>query len=420
MKIDVKVPAVGESVTEATIGSWTKKSGEAVKRNDVLLLLETDKASVEVIAEQDGVLQIQVEAGQTVKIGSTVATIDGDAKATVASAAPTSTAAQPAAAPSAPAPQPAAASMSAGSATMPLSPAAQRVVSERGLDPASIPGSGKDGRITKGDALAAPAPGAAPAKPAPAAAKPAAEALFPGNGGHLSKQGEKKLVPMTTIRKRIAERLVEAKNTTAMLTTFNEVDMSRVLEVRNKYKDKFKEKYGISLGFMGFFVKASVEALKTFPAVNAYLAGTDIEYHNYFNLGIAVSTERGLMVPVIKDVDQMSIAEIEMAIRNYATKARDGKIGVDDLQGGTFTITNGGVFGSLMSTPILNSPQSAILGMHKVQDRAVVVDGAVVVRPMMYVALSYDHRMIDGKESVSFLVKVKEGIEDPERLLLEV
>lgn len=421
MKIDVKVPAVGESVTEATIGSWTKKSGEAVKRNEVILLLETDKASVEVIAEQDGVLNIQADAGKVVQIGSVVATIDGDAKATAAAPA----AEKPAA------PAPSAPSMSAGAGAssgkdMPLSPAAQRVVSERGLDASTIAGTGKDGRVTKGDALAAPAPsgassnGAAPAAAkAPAPAKPAAEPLFP-SAGRSTQQGEKKLVPMTTIRKKIAERLVEAKNSTAMLTTFNEIDMSRLMEVRTKYKDKFKEKYGVNLGFTGFFVKAAIEALKAYPAVNAYIQGTDIEYHNYYNIGIAVSTDRGLMVPVIRNADQLSIAEIELAVRDFAVKARDGKIGVDDLQGGTFTITNGGVFGSMMSTPILNPPQSAILGMHKVEERPIALNGQVVIRPMMYVAVSYDHRIIDGRESVGFLVRIKEGVEDPERLLLSI
>lgn len=413
MKIDVKVPAVGESVTEATIGSWTKQSGEAVKRNEVILMLETDKASVEVVAEQDGVLNITAQAGETVKIGATVATIDTEGKAAAASSAPASNG-KSSEAPAPTAPSPAAASSGgSASADMHLSPAVQRVVSERGIDPSTVQGTGKDGRLTKADVLNA--PGSSPAPTAPAKT-PAPSAPAPLS----SKQGDKKLVPMTTIRKRIAERLVEAKNTTAMLTTFNEVDMSRVMEVRNKYKDKFKEKYGVNLGFMGFFVKAAVEALKAFPAVNAYIQGTDIEYHNYYNLGIAVSTDRGLMVPVIRDVDTMSIAQIELAIRDYANKARDGKISVDDLQGGTFTITNGGVFGSLMSTPILNSPQSAILGMHKIEERPVAVNGQVVVRPMMYLALSYDHRIIDGKESVSFLVKIKEGVEDPERLLLEI
>lgn len=423
MKTEIKVPTVGESISEATIGSWNKKSGEFVKRNDVLLLLETDKASVEVVAENDGVLTTMAEAGQVVKIGATVGTLDSEGKATASAPAATASAPSPA-----PAAAPAPGFQASGGTTPPptgdsstasqhLSPAVQRIVAEKNIDPQTVQGTGKDGRLTKGDVLQA--PGGAPAKtPAPKA--PAPPPIFPTTGGGVSKQGEKKLVPMTTIRKRIAERLVEAKNTTAMLTTFNEIDMTNVMELRNRYKDKFKEKYGVSLGFMGFFTKAAVEALKAFPAVNAYIAGTDVEYHNYYNIGIAVSTEKGLMVPVIKNVDQMSIAQIEASIRDYATKARDGKISVDDLNGGTFTVTNGGVFGSLMSTPILNSPQSAILGMHKVEDRAVVIDKKVEVRAMMYVALSYDHRIIDGKESVSFLVKIKEGVEDPERLLLEI
>ncbi len=415
MKIDVKVPAVGESVTEATIGSWNKKNGEFVKRNDVLLLLETDKASVEVVAENDGVLNIQVDAGQVVKIGATVGAIDTEGKATATSSASAATAAAaptPAAAPAAM--QAAPATTTAGSTH--LSPAVQRIVTENNLNPSQIAGTGKDGRLTKGDVLTASAGGGATAAPvaakseAPkAATKPAPAPMFPTTG-HASKQGEKKIVPMTTIRKKIAERLVEAQNTAAILTTFNEIDMSKINEIRNKYKDKFKEKYGISLGMMGIFTKACIEALKAYPAVNAYISGTDLEYHNYYNIGIAVSTEKGLMVPVIKDADQKSLPEIEMAIRDFALKARDGKIGVDDLTGGTFS----------MSTPILNAPQSAILGMHKVEDRAVVINGKIEVRPMMYVALSYDHRIIDGKESVGFLVKIKEGVEDPERLLIEI
>lgn len=416
MKIDVKVPAVGESVTEATIGSWNKKSGEFVKRNDVLLLLETDKASVEVIAENDGVLNITAQAGDVVKIGATVATIDSEGKATATAA--------PAAETKKEAPQQHAQPMSAASSEgKPLSPAVQKIVTENNMNTAGMSGTGKDGRLTKGDILMSlGSNGSAPTNAAPAVQKPAtpaAQTMFPA-GSTASKQGEKKLVPMTTIRKKIAERLVEAKNTTALLTTFNEVDMTKLNDIRAKYKDKFKEKYGINLGMMGFFTKAVIEALKAFPNVNAYISGTDIEYHNYYNIGIAVSTERGLMVPVIKDADQMSLFEIENAIRNYALKARDGKIGVDDLNGGTFSITNGGVFGSLMSTPILNAPQSAILGMHKVEDRAVVINGQIVARPMMYLALSYDHRIIDGKESVGFLVKIKEGVEDPERLLVGV
>lgn len=411
MKTEIKVPTVGESITEATIGSWVKKSGDFVKRNDILLLLETDKASVEVVAENDGVLTTQAAEGAVVKIGSTVAILDTDGKAsaTAAAPAPAKTAAPAATA----APAPAQPSISAQT----LSPAVNRIVTEKGLDPATVNGTGKDGRLTKGDVLAA-QPGGAPA------AQPAQAKSAPAPVPFVSKQGDKKLVPMTNIRKKIAEKLVQAQHNAAMLTTFNEVDMTKINELRNKYKDSFKEKYGVSLGFMGLFAKASVQALKAFPAVNAYIQGDQIEFHNYFNLGVAVSTEKGLMVPVIKDIDQMSVAQIEMAIREFALKARDGKISVDDMMNGTFTITNGGVFGSLMSTPILNAPQSAILGMHKVEDRAVVVATGkgkeIVIRPMMYLALSYDHRMIDGKEAVSFLVKIKEGVEDPERLLLEI
>jgi len=424
MKIEVKVPAVGESITEATIGSWSKKSGEFVKRNDVILLLETDKASVEVVAENDGVLTIQAEAGQVVKIGATVATIDSDAKATAtssASAAPSNGGgsngggAKPTPVPRDPPPAQMA-SAGAGGATMPLSPAVQKIVNEKGLDPSQISGTGKDGRLTKGDVLGANGGGSKPTAPA----KPAAEPMFAKSSGGTTTPGEKKLVPMTTIRKRIAQRLVESQQTTATLTTFNEIDMTRVNELRAKYKDKFKEKYGFSLGMMGLFTKAAIEALKAIPAVNAYIVGDSLEYHNYYNVGIAVSTDRGLMVPVIKNADQMSVPQIEMAIRDYAVKARDGKISVDDLNGGTFSITNGGTFGSLLSTPILNTPQAAILGMHKTEDRAVVINGKVEVRPMMYVALSYDHRLIDGKEAVTFLVKIKEGVEDPERLLIEI
>ena len=297
-------------------------------------------------------------------------------------------------------------------------------MTEKGLDPSSIPGTGKDGRLTKGDVLAAepgkPAAAAAPAPAAKAAPAPQVSAAEVMAARGPSKQGDKKIVPMTTIRKRIAEKLKEAQNTAALLTTFNEIDMSRVMDLRARYKDKFKEKFGLNLGFNGFFVKASVEALKAFPAVNAHITGTDIEYHNYYNIGIAVSTEKGLMVPVVKDADMLSLAGIEMAVRDLALKGRDGKIMPDDLSGGTFSITNGGVFGSLLSTPILNYPQSAILGLHKIEDRPVAINGKVEIRPMMYVALTYDHRIIDGKEAVSFLVKIKELVEDPERMLLEV
>ncbi|WII72305.1 2-oxoglutarate dehydrogenase complex dihydrolipoyllysine-residue succinyltransferase [Bdellovibrio sp. 22V] len=427
MKQEIKVPAVGESITEATIGSWTKKSGEFVKRNEVLMLLETDKASVEVVAENDGVLTILPgnDAGAVVKIGATVATLDTDAKPSAAAGG--AEAAKPAKAETAtPAPSAPAAQPQAG-ANQHLSPAVQRIVTEKGLEPSAIAGTGKDGRLTKGDVLAADASTAGAGKAAPAAAAPSAKTAAPQVSAAEvmaargpSKQGDKKLVPMTTIRKRIAEKLKEAQNTAALLTTFNEIDMGKVMELRGKYKDKFKEKYGLNLGFNGFFVKAVVEALKSYPAVNAWINGTDLEYHNYYNIGIAVSTEKGLMVPVVKDADTLSLAGIEMAVRDLALKGRDGKISIDDLSGGTFSITNGGVFGSLLSTPILNFPQSAILGLHKIQDRPVALNGKVEIRPMMYVALTYDHRIIDGKEAVSFLVKIKELVEDPERLLLEV
>lgn len=424
MKLDVKVPAVGESITEAVIGSWTKKSGEFVKMNEVIMLLETDKASVEVIAEKDGVLTINAQAGDTVKIGATVGSIDTDAKAPASAGA---AAPAKAAAPTQPA---AGASSAAGGATTSgggkpthpelqahQSPAVQRVVNERGLDVSNVQGTGLGGRLTKSDVLNAPA--SAPTPSAPAAKAPAAPTVTPVPRGP-SKQGDIQRVKMTSIRKKIAEKLVAAQHNAAILTTFNEIDMTNVIEIRNKYKDKFKEKYGVNLGFNGFFVKAAIEALKTIPAVNAWIVGDEIEYHNYYNIGIAVSTERGLMVPNIKDADNLSVAGVELAIRDLAAKGRDGKISIDDLNGGTFSITNGGVFGSLLSTPILNAPQSAILGLHKIQERPVAINGKVEIRQMMYVALSYDHRIIDGKEAVTFLVKIKECVENPERLLLEI
>lgn len=423
MKLDVKVPAVGESITEAIIGSWTKKSGDYVRMNEVIMLLETDKASVEVIAEKDGVIQISAQAGETVKIGATVAIIDTDAKAPAATANTTVTAATASTSPETTTP-------AAGRATHPdlqshLSPAVQRVVSETGVNPSQVNGSGLGGRLTKSDVVqaaanAASTPAATSAPASTKAATPAAPVATKAVISGPSKQGDKKRVPMTNIRKRIAERLVQAQHTAAILTTFNEIDMTKVIELRTKYKDKFKEKYGVNLGFNGFFVKATIEALKAFPAVNAWIDGQEIEYHNYYNIGMAVSTERGLMVPAIKDADMYTVAGIEMAIRDLALKGRDGKITPDDLSGGTFSITNGGVFGSLLSTPILNPPQSAILGLHKIEERPVAINGKVEVRSMMYVALSYDHRIIDGKEAVGFLVKIKEGVEDPERLLLEI
>lgn len=432
MKADIKVPAVGESISEATIGEWTKKSGDFVKRDEIILLLETDKASVEVVAPNDGVLTISAKAGEVVKIGQTVAVIDTEGVATAGVAQPSKNSDAPAANPAAAAkssPSSVEVAMTTRSASSEvLSPAVRRVVDENGLNASAISGTGKDGRITKADAeraasggggqggLGASASGGlqtvsakAPTTPAPAA--------------KIVKGGQRR-VPMTTIRKRIAERLVQAQHTAAILTTFNEVDMTEVMALRARYKDKFKEKYGTGLGFMGFFVKASVEALKEIPGVNAMIDGTDIIYNDFYNVGIAVGTEKGLIVPVLKGAEQMSIAEIELGIKHYAEKARDGKISVDDLSGGTFTISNGGVYGSLMSTPILNAPQSGILGLHKIEERPVVVNSGgkkeIAIRPMMYIALSYDHRMIDGKEAVTFLVRVKEAMEDPARLLLEI
>ncbi len=423
MKAEIKVPSVGESITEATIGEWTKKSGEFVKRDDIILMLETDKASVEVIAPNDGVLVTQAKQGDVVQIGAVVAYIDTEGVATAGTPAPANAykpeaTTQPATAGAAPS--------GGGKAIHPelqshLSPAVKRVVDEKGVDPASVKGTGKDGRLTKADVEAAPA-GAnglgAVAKPEKLAAT-AKPAVAP-QAKTVAGSREVRRVPMTTIRKKIAERLVQAQHTAAILTTFNEVDMSAVMALREKYKDKFKEKYGVSLGFMGFFVKACVEALKEIPEVNAQIDGTDLLYHDFQNVGVAVGTEKGLIVPVIRDAGSMTIAEVEQSIRHFALKARDGKISVDDLSGGTFTISNGGVYGSLMSTPILNPPQSGILGMHKIEDRPVVINGKIEIRPMMYLALSYDHRIIDGKGAVTFLVKVKEGIEDPQRLLLEI
>ena len=394
MSLEIKVPAVGESVTEATVGSWLKKSGDFVKRDEVLLVLETDKASVEVVAESDGVLSISTPQGQTVAIGATVGKIDPSAAPSVSAAPAVSVPVVSA----------------GGEASIHLSPAVRRIVDEKGLDPKSVSGTGKDGRLTKKDVI--------DIQPktivVPEAKKPAAIEKKVQPAGSVDR------VPMTTIRKKIAERLVHAQQTAAILTTFNEVDMSAVMDIRAKYKDQFEKKHNVKLGFMGFFVKACIQALKEFPAVNASIEGTDILYKNFSNIGVAVSTPKGLVVPVVRNADQLTLAEIEAAIGEFGVKARDGKITVDDMADGTFTISNGGVFGSLMSTPILNPPQSGILGMHKIEKRPIAIGDNVVVRPMMYLALSYDHRMIDGRESVSFLVRLKECIEDPSRILMEI
>jgi 2-oxoglutarate dehydrogenase E2 component (dihydrolipoamide succinyltransferase) len=423
LKKEIKVPAVGESITEGTIAQWSKKNGDFVKRDEVVLVLETDKASVEVVAEADGVLNTKAKAGDVVKVGAVVGEIDTDAKASAS--APAGATASPAPAPAAASAKPSAppTQAAAGMKTETMSPAVRRVVSENHINPESVTGSGKGGRLTKADVMSA-STGSPAAISAPPATRPSASVSpisilkTPESKTALGEEIVRE--PMTTIRKRIAERLVEAQSTAAILTTFNEIDMSQLMALRAKYKESFEKKYGVGLGFMGFFVKAVIEALRAFPRVNAFIEGTDVVYHKYYNVGVAVGTEKGLMVPVLKHAEHLSLAEIELTIKAYAAKAREGKISIDDLSGGTFTISNGGVYGSLMSTPILNPPQSGILGMHKIEQRPIAVDGQVVIRPMMYVALSYDHRIIDGGESVSFLVRVKECIEDPSRLLLEI
>jgi 2-oxoglutarate dehydrogenase E2 component (dihydrolipoamide succinyltransferase) len=419
---DILTPTLGESVTEATIAKWSKKSGEAVKKDEVILELETDKVSLEVSAPADGTLTIDAEEGATVVPGQKLGSVgEGGAKpaeAPATAAAPAGEA-QPEPAPgkappkeaapvpdtSAPKPAPAAPPAPKADAT-PLAPSVQRIVSENKLDPASIPGSGKDGRITKGDALAALEKPAAPVAAAPSAPRPAAE--------------REERVKMTRLRQTIARRLVEAQHNAAMLTTFNEVDMGPIMALRNQYKDAFEKRHGVKLGFMSFFVKAVIASLKDVPEVNAEIDGTDLIYKNHYDIGVAVGTEKGLVVPVVRDADALSLAGIEKAIGALGKKARDGGLAIEDMQGGTFTISNGGVYGSLMSTPILNAPQSGILGMHAIKDRAMVVGGQVVVRPMMYLALSYDHRVVDGQGAVTFLVKVKEHIEEPSRLILDL
>jgi len=405
---DIMTPALGESVTEATVARWTKKPGDAVRKDEILVELETDKVSLEVASPADGVLEaISAADGETVTPGTLLGRV---AEGAVASAAPPAAAAAPPAPPPSPAPAPA-----RPADPLPLAPSVQRIVTESGLDPAAVAGTGKDGRITKGDALAAlDARAAAPKAPAPAAAAAAAPAA--SRAVHPREQR----VKMTRLRQTIARRLKEAQNNAAMLTTFNEVDMSAVMALRNQYKDVFEKSHGVKLGFMSFFVRACVAALKAVPDVNAEIDGGDLIYKNHYDIGVAVGTEKGLVVPIVRDADQMSLAEIEKSIGALGKKARDGHLAIEDMQGGTFTISNGGVYGSLMSTPILNAPQSGILGMHKIQDRPMVVNGQIVIRPMMYLALSYDHRVVDGQGAVTFLVRVKEAIEDPQRLLLDV
>jgi 2-oxoglutarate dehydrogenase E2 component (dihydrolipoamide succinyltransferase) len=408
---EIRVPTLGESVTEATIGKWFKKAGEAVAVDEPLVELETDKVTIEVPAPAAGVLaDIAVKDGETVAVGALLGEIKEGAGAPAA--AKPAAAAAPAAAPAAPKPAPPA----APSGDMPLAPSVRKMAAESGLDPAAVAGSGKDGRVTKGDMLAAIERAAASPTPVPQTAA-AVQVRAPSPADDASREER---VKMTRLRQTIARRLKDAQNAAAMLTTFNEVDMTAVMHMRNQYKDQFEKRHGAKLGFMGFFVKACVQALKDIPAVNAEIDGADIIYKNYYHTGIAVGTEKGLVVPVVRDCDVKPLAEIEKNIADFGRRARDGALKIEDMQGGTFTITNGGVYGSLMSTPILNAPQSGILGMHKIQERPMVVGGKIEVRPMMYLALSYDHRIVDGREAVTFLVRVKECLEDPARLVLDV
>jgi 2-oxoglutarate dehydrogenase E2 component (dihydrolipoamide succinyltransferase) len=415
---EIRVPTLGESVTEATIGKWFKHPGDAVAVDEPLVELETDKVTIEVPAPAAGVLsEISAKDGETVAVGAVLGQIkDGAGAAKTATPAAKPAAAPPATAAAKPAATPAAAKPAASVSDAPLAPSVRRLSSESGLDASTVPGTGKDGRVTKGDMLAAIERAAA--APTPVAATAAAVQVRAPSPADDAAREER--VRMTRLRQTIARRLKEAQNTAAMLTTFNEVDMGHVMALRTQYRDLFEKKHGVKLGFMGFFVKACVQALKDIPAVNAEIDGTDIIYKNYYHIGIAVGTERGLVVPVVRDCDQKSLAEVEKAIADFGHRARDGALKIDELQGGTFSITNGGIYGSLMSTPILNAPQSGILGMHKIQDRPMVVGGKVEVRPMMYLALSYDHRIVDGREAVTFLVRVKELLEEPSRLVLDL
>ncbi len=409
MATEIKVPVLGESITEATVGEWLKQPGDPVAADEPVASLETDKVSVEVGAPVAGIMGAHaVAVGDTVQVGAMIATIEagGAAPAKATGAAP---------APAAPAPAP-----ETGGVPAALSPSVRRAVLEHGVDPATITGTGKDGRLTKDDVVAAaerpadtPSAGQAPATPAAAALPPVAPAAKAGV------RAEER-VRMTRLRQTIAKRLKEAQNTAAMLTTFNDVDMSAVIAARNKYKDLFEKKHGVRLGFMGFFAKAACLALKDVPSVNASIDGDEIVYHDYVDISVAVSSPGGLVVPVVRDADQMSVADVERTIGDFGKRAKDGTLKIDEMKGGTFTISNGGVFGSLLSTPIINPPQSAVLGLHRIEDRPVVVGGQIVIRPMMYLALSYDHRLIDGREAVTFLVALKNAIEDPTRILIDL
>jgi len=423
MAVEVKIPPMGESITGGLLAAWLVKSGDAVRKGQPLFSYETDKVTSEGTAEVDGQITIVVNAGTDVVVGQVVASIEAGAAGNAPSAAP-APAAKPAAA-SAPAataaPAPKAAPVAAKSgAAAEVSPAVRRLSEETGLDPAGVEGTGKAGRVTKGDMLAvlsgqAPIRAVAPAaSPSAAPAAPAAAVVIPSRDGRTSRKR------MSPLRRKIAERLVQAKSETAMLTTFNEVNMAPVMELRKRHGEEFLKKYGVKLGFMSFFVKAAVQAMKEVPAINAQLDGEDIIENHFYDIGVAVGTDKGLMVPVVRDCDQLNFAGIEKAIGDFGKRARDGKIQLPELQGGVFTISNGGIYGSMLSTPILNHPQAAIMGLHNIVERPVAENGQVVIRPIMYLALSYDHRLIDGKEAVTFLVKVRQYIEDPQRLLFGV
>ncbi|QOZ22553.1 2-oxoglutarate dehydrogenase complex dihydrolipoyllysine-residue succinyltransferase [Bradyrhizobium sp. CCBAU 51753] len=414
---EIRVPTLGESVTEATIGRWFKKAGDAVAVDEPLVELETDKVTIEVPAPSAGTLgEIIAKDGETVAVGALLGQINDGAAPAKPAAAPAAKAAAPAAAAPAAAPAPAPAAPKAPPADAPLAPSVRKLSAESGVDATTVPGSGKDARVTKGDMLAAIEKAASAPTPVnqPAAA---VQVRAPSPADDAAREER---VKMTRLRQTIARRLKDVQNTAAMLTTFNEVDMTEVMKLRAQYKDVFEKKHGAKLGFMGFFTKAVVQGLKDIPAVNAEIDGSDLIYKNYYHIGVAVGTDRGLVVPVVRDCDHKSISDIEKSIADYGRRARDGQLKIDEMQGGTFTITNGGIYGSLMSTPILNAPQSGILGMHKIQERPMVVGGKIEVRPMMYLALSYDHRVIDGKEAVTFLVRVKESLEDPARLVLDL
>lgn len=412
MKREIKAPSVGESITEVRILRWAKKNGESVKVNELLLEIESDKATVEVVAEYAGALLVDQPEGATVKVGSVIGAIDEGAAGTVSASA----------SPSAPAPSVSAPVAAASPQTLdsqPLSPAVRKIVSETGINPASVSGTGLGGRLTKGDVLSAIEKGVSSpvAQPSPAPAAPTSVASSAAPARQLDPRDRRQ--PMSLLRQKIADRLVSAQHTAAILTTFNEVDMSFVNTLRNQHKDAFKAKHGVGLGYMSFFSRAVIEAIKEVPLVNGSIDGKDIISRDYVDLGIAVGTPRGLVVPVLRDAQKMGFLEIEKGIAEFALKAKDGKLSIKDLAGGTFTISNGGTYGSLLSTPILTPPQTGILGMHKIQERPIAVSGQVVIRPMMYVALSYDHRLIDGKEAVTFLVKMKEFLENPDRLGLQ-